>query len=78
MLEAIEQFLGTHMDLVERITMLVILAIVLIPAVKKDQIQLKKKWRKEWEEEQKKASTSQNTKFMTQAEFEKWKAEQKK
>lgn len=78
MLEAIEQFLSMHMELVDKITMLIILAFVLIPALKKDQIKLKNKWRKEWEEEQKKASTSQNTKFMTQAEFEKWKAEREK
>lgn len=66
-------------EFIERIIPIICLAIVLIPASIKEQKELKKQWRMEWEAEQKrKQEPRQVFHHLTQAEFEKWKAERDK
>lgn len=61
------------------IAMLTFLAMYKIFGLQKAEQRKKEKWRREWETEQQKNQTfRQESKPLTQAEFEKWKAERQK
>ena len=78
-MEMIENFFRLHFELIDKLTIIAILSFGLIKGFNKELKQRKEQWRMEWEAEQKrKKEPLQVFHHLTQAEFEKWKAERDK